>query len=148
MTGKMMLSVLLCGALQWGCALADSQSYSPLNAARTSVNERITGDAGAYTVDVETTNGIVLHEAGQSTADGESFVKAGSYAYPLANGDTFELKYVANEDGFQPESAYLPRAPVFPHHIPQFVLDQIEKAERERALGLPVDDGSWRPWEY
>jgi len=148
MAEKIMLAVLLCGAAVVDVVSADSQRYGPLNAARTSLNQRITGDAGAYTVDVETDNGIVLHEAGQSTADGRSFVKAGSYAYPLAGGDTFELKYVANENGFQPESRFLPVAPVFPHEIPQFVLDQIQKAERERALGLPIDDGSWRPWEY
>ena len=49
------------------------------------------------------------------------------------HGEVFELKFVANENGYQPESSALPVAPEFPHPIPQFVLDQIEKARREDA---------------
>lgn len=40
---------------------------------------------------------------------------------------------MANELGYQPESDLLPVAPAFPHPIPQFVLDQIEKAAEEDA---------------
>ena len=38
---------------------------------------------------------------------------------------------MADEDGYQPQSPFLPVAPEFPHEIPEFVLKQIEKAKRE-----------------
>ena len=51
--------------------------------------------------------------------------------FTLPNGEQFSLKYVADENGFQPESDFLPVAPAFPHPIPDFVLEQIEKARIE-----------------
>ena len=42
------------------------------------------------------------------------------------------MKFVANENGFQPESPFLPVAPDFPHPIPQFVLDQIAFAAQQK----------------
>ena len=55
------------------------------------------------------------------------------YRFTFPSGETFQLKYVADENGFQPESDWLPVAPAFPHPIPDFVLEQIEKAAREDA---------------
>ena len=52
--------------------------------------------------------------------------------FPLPNGEIFTLRFVANENGYQPESPYLPVAPEFPHEIPQFVLDQIAFAEQQK----------------
>ena len=53
------------------------------------------------------------------------------FRFTFPTGETFELKFVADENGFQPESDYLPVAPAFPHPIPDFVLEQIEKARIE-----------------
>ena len=55
------------------------------------------------------------------------------FSYILPNGEEFWLKFVADENGFQPESSHMPVAPEFPHPIPQFVLDQIEFAAEEDA---------------
>ena len=55
------------------------------------------------------------------------------FRFTFPTGETFQLKYVADENGFQPESEWLPVAPAFPHPIPDFVLEQIEKAAREDA---------------
>jgi len=41
------------------------------------------------------------------------------------------MSFVADENGFQPQSDALPVAPAFPHPIPDFVLRQIEKARLE-----------------
>ena len=51
--------------------------------------------------------------------------------FTFPDGQVFDLKFVANENGFQPESPFLPVAPAFPHPIPDFVLEQIERARIE-----------------
>ena len=53
------------------------------------------------------------------------------HSYTAPDGTLVEMKFVADENGFQPESNMLPVAPAFPHEIPQFVLDQIAFAAEE-----------------
>lgn len=55
--------------------------------------------------------------------------------YTAPNGEVVSMKFVADENGFQPESSHLPVAPEFPHPIPDFVLDQIRRAAEEDARG-------------
>lgn len=60
------------------------------------------------------------------------------YSWTSPEGEYIEVRYVADGNGYQPESSALPVAPEFPHELPQFVLDQIDKARREdeaRARG-------------
>lgn len=45
-----------------------------------------------------------------------------------------EVRYVADEGGFQPDSSLIPVAPAFPHPIPLFVQEQIVFAEEQRRL--------------
>lgn len=59
------------------------------------------------------------------------FTTSSSGRFTLPDGQVFQMSYVADENGFQPESDFLPVPPEFPHEIPQFVLDQIEKARLE-----------------
>jgi len=58
----------------------------------------------------------------------------------IVDGEAVPLTFVANENGFQPESSLLPVAPAFPHPIPQFVLDQIAFAAEQRAAGAYDSD--------
>ena len=51
------------------------------------------------------------------------------FRYPLPDGQTFTLSFVADAEGFKPQSDHLPVAP----EIPEFVKQQIEKAEAEDA---------------
>lgn len=53
------------------------------------------------------------------------------HRYTAPDGSLIVVKFVANEFGYQPESDSLPIAPEFPHPIPDFVLQQIAKAEQE-----------------
>merc|ERR1712106_194099 len=82
---------------------------------------------GKHSFDIETENGIRQSESGAPVSNGASG-QQGQVAFTFPNGEDFGLSFVADEGGYQPQSAYLPVAPAFPHPIPQFVLDQIEFA--------------------
>ena len=120
-----------------------SRTYAaPLSARDDSVesiailrDDRINPSAdGEFSAVFETENGISVSEAGTGSGPDGAVETQGEIRFELPNGETFELTYVADgEGGFQPESSFLPVAPAFPHPIPQFVLDQIEKAAREDA---------------
>merc|ERR1719315_177765 len=89
-------------------------------------------EAGRYSVDFETSNGIVRSESGVGSANNGAVEKQGTIAFTHPNGEQFELKFVASANGgYQPESAALPVAPAFPHAIPDFVLEQIRFAQEE-----------------
>merc|ERR1711970_601716 len=92
-------------------------------------DERVQEEDGTYNVDIETGNGIVLSQAGDS--DGE---KQGVISFTHPDGTPFHLTYIADENGFQPQSDALPVAPAFPHPIPDFVLEQIEFARQQREF--------------
>ncbi|XP_042218188.1 cuticle protein AMP1A-like isoform X2 [Homarus americanus] len=94
---------------------------------------RVHEDDGSYNFDIETGNDIVLSQAGTPTGPDGSVVKAGSYSYTAPDGTHIVVKFVADENGYQPQSDVLPVAPAFPHPIPQFVLDQIAFAAAEDA---------------
>ncbi|KAK8740175.1 hypothetical protein OTU49_003080 [Cherax quadricarinatus] len=97
-------------------------------------DDRVHPDAeGLYSFTVETEDGIRRQESG-----GVGGSQQGSVSFTHPDGQVFELKFVADEGGYQPQSSALPVAPVFPHPIPQFVLDQIAfaaKEDAERARG-------------
>ncbi|XP_076035266.1 cuticle protein AM1199-like [Oratosquilla oratoria] len=81
---------------------------------------------GAYSLDMETGDGI--HRTEQGGADGS---QQGKVSFTFPDGQVFDLSFVADADGYKPESSFLPVAPAFPHPIPQFVLDQIEFARQQ-----------------
>ena len=89
--------------------------------------------AGAYSTDTETEDGIKTSASGYGSGPDGAVESQGSVAFTFPDGQEFELSYVADAEGYQPESRWLPVAPAFPHEIPQFVLDQIAKAAREDA---------------
>ncbi|XP_064089142.1 cuticle protein AMP4-like [Macrobrachium nipponense] len=86
---------------------------------------------GAHSSDFQAENGIVFQFSGSQGLTGGSNM-IGSWSYPQADGTLAEVTFVADENGFQPQSSLLPVAPAFPHPIPQFVLDQIEFARLEK----------------
>ncbi|XP_050700860.1 cuticle protein AMP1A-like isoform X2 [Eriocheir sinensis] len=88
---------------------------------------------GNYNLDVETGNGIILAQSGSPGGPEGTVVKAGQYSYTAPDGTPVHVKFIADENGYQPESSLLPVAPEFPHPIPQFVLDQIAFAAEEDA---------------
>nr|CAD7260787.1 unnamed protein product [Timema shepardi] len=49
--------------------------------------------------------------------EGPSSVIQGSYSFVTADGQLFELRYIADENGFQPQASFLPVAPPIPEDI-------------------------------
>ncbi|CAH0558131.1 unnamed protein product [Brassicogethes aeneus] len=61
----------------------------------------------------ETSNGISAQEQGQlnnAGTENESLSVRGSYRYIGIDGQTYEVTYIADENGFQPQGAHLPVA--------------------------------------
>ncbi|XP_066943603.1 cuticle protein AM1159-like [Macrobrachium rosenbergii] len=96
-------------------------------------DDRTHDEFGRFTVDFEAENGIAFSQSGSPDGPEGAVIKAGQYSYTAPDGTFVEVKYVADENGYQPQSPFLPVAPEFPHPIPQFVLDQIAKAAEEDA---------------
>merc|ERR1712198_828528 len=95
-------------------------------------------DDGAHSMNFAVDNGIAFQLSGQEGEDGGAHM-VGSYTY-IVDGEAVPLTFVADENGYQPESSLLPVAPAFPHEIPQFVLDQIAFAEQERLAQAESDE--------
>nr|XP_053639600.1 cuticle protein AM/CP1114-like [Cherax quadricarinatus] len=105
---------------------------SPEKTATILRDDRITEDDGRYNFEVETSNGIVLSQSGSPVAQG-AIGKSGQYSFTSPEGVKVTLKFVADENGYKPESPFLPVAPEFPHPVPDYVLRQIEFAAAEDA---------------
>ncbi|XP_071516026.1 cuticle protein AMP1A-like isoform X2 [Panulirus ornatus] len=110
-------------------------------------DDRVHDEAGTYTYSVETGDGIYLSQSGSEGPEG-TIVKAGEYSYTAPDGTPVHVKFVANENGYQPESDLLPVAPEFPHPIPQFVLDQIAFAAEQRARGDLSEESDEAPSQF
>ncbi|XP_055628820.1 endocuticle structural glycoprotein ABD-5-like [Toxorhynchites rutilus septentrionalis] len=68
---------------------------------------------GGYNLKYETSNGIQQVEQAQlKKFDDEvsALVVRGSYSYVGDDGQTYTVNYIADENGFQPEAAHIPRA--------------------------------------
>ncbi|XP_064093999.1 uncharacterized protein LOC135206588 [Macrobrachium nipponense] len=79
-------------------------------------DERTQSEDGTFKFEFEGDNGIVVSGSGSAT---ERKQTVRSYRREVTR--------------FQPQSDSLPKAPEFPHPIPQFVLDQIAFAAKEDA---------------
>ncbi|XP_053695968.1 endocuticle structural glycoprotein SgAbd-5-like [Sabethes cyaneus] len=66
-----------------------------------------------YNIAYETSNGIAAAEQALLKTFGDdaaAIVVKGNYKYTGADGVVYSVNYVADENGFQPEAAHLPRA--------------------------------------
>ncbi|XP_076032398.1 uncharacterized protein LOC143020127 [Oratosquilla oratoria] len=85
---------------------------------------------GSFRHEVMTGNGIkVMQEIAPSKFGGAAV--QGSYTFTHPDGTVHTLSYVADENGYQPNSDLLPKAPQSLHPIPPHAIAQIEKAKRE-----------------
>merc|ERR1712002_1263733 len=88
-------------------------------------------DDGAHSMSFAVDNGIEFEVSGREGEEGGSNM-VGHFTY-IVDGEAVPLTFVADGNGYQPESSLLPVAPAFPHEIPEWVLEQIAFAEQERA---------------
>ncbi|XP_055532794.1 flexible cuticle protein 12-like [Wyeomyia smithii] len=98
------LLVLLAAAL--AAPLDDSQSAQILK--YDSENIGIDG----YRFEFETSDGTSRSEQAElrnAGTDTESIVVRGSYSYVGPDGTQYVINYVADENGFQPEGAHIPK---------------------------------------
>ncbi|XP_032669919.1 endocuticle structural glycoprotein SgAbd-2-like [Odontomachus brunneus] len=75
---------------------------------------------GLYSYSYSTGNGIQAQEQGQLAkiaADEDALRAQGSFSYVDADGNSFGLNYVADENGFQPKGDHLPTPPPVPAAI-------------------------------
>ncbi|XP_063610603.1 cuticle protein AMP1A-like [Penaeus indicus] len=103
-------------------------------------DDRVHEEDGTFNFDFEAANGIRVSQAGSPDGDEDAVIKTGEYSYTSPDGTPVHVRFVADENGFQPQSDVLPVAPAFPHPIPQFVLDQIAKAAEEDRNRPRSDD--------
>ncbi|XP_054734038.1 larval cuticle protein 65Ab1-like [Anastrepha obliqua] len=79
---------------------------------------KLDSDVGpeSYVYNLETSDGTKKEEAGQLKdvgTDHEAIVVHGSFSWvDEKTGEKFTVNYVADENGFQPQGAHLPVAPV------------------------------------
>ncbi|KAF7266371.1 endocuticle structural glycoprotein SgAbd-4-like [Rhynchophorus ferrugineus] len=74
---------------------------------------------GSYHYSYETENGIAAQEQGvlKSLPEGAGTAAQGSYQYISPEGIPVSVQYVADENGFQPQSDILPTPPPIPSYI-------------------------------
>lgn len=75
---------------------------------------------GSYNYSYETGNGIQVQEDGHLnnvSIDSEALEARGTFSFTDTDGQIYQITYVADENGFQPEGAHLPTAPPVPPQI-------------------------------
>ncbi|KAJ8926140.1 hypothetical protein NQ314_021522 [Rhamnusium bicolor] len=114
-------------------AVAHAASLSPNEPIPIISQDQEVNFDGSYRSSFLTGNGIqaeeqgILKNAGNKDAEAEEV--HGSVSYTAPDGTPIQLSYIANEDGFQPQGAHLPVAPIddnTPPPIPAAILRSLE----------------------
>nr|XP_045621206.1 cuticle protein AM1199-like isoform X1 [Procambarus clarkii] len=93
---------------------------------------------GNFNYAFEADNGIAVDISGTPGAEGQSNMQ-GFYRFTLPDGTIAEVRFIADENGFQPESSLLPT----PHPLPAHALEQVRFAEEQRARGILWDQNGF-----
>ncbi|CAL4224397.1 unnamed protein product, partial [Meganyctiphanes norvegica] len=120
-------------------ALAAAAPRADKPASAELINDDRSQEGASYSTHVEIDNGIVISESADE--DGVQ----GTYVFTAPNGETVEMRLVANENGavFESPSGHLPVAPLpvqAIHPIPEHALEAIEFAAQQRAAGVEWDE--------
>ncbi|XP_064083989.1 cuticle protein AMP4-like [Macrobrachium nipponense] len=97
-------------------------------------DERVDNGDGNFNYAFEADNGISMQVSGTPGSEGQVNME-GVYLLPLADGGFAEIRFIANENGFQPSGDILPT----PHPLPAHAIEQIRIAEQQRAEGITFE---------
>ncbi|KAK8745492.1 hypothetical protein OTU49_000218, partial [Cherax quadricarinatus] len=89
---------------------------------------------GNFNHEFETSNGIYSQNTGTPGSEGQSNMQ-GSFRFTLPDGTIAEVRFIANENGYQPQSDIFPN----PHPLPPHAVEQIRVAEEQRRQGITFD---------
>ncbi|XP_053631872.1 cuticle protein AMP1B-like [Cherax quadricarinatus] len=98
------------------------------------LEERSDSADGNFYYQFETSNGISEQRRGTPGSEGQSNMD-GAFRFRLLDGTIAEVRYVANEYGYQPESDLIPT----PHPLPPHAIEQIRVAEEQRRQSITFD---------
>ncbi|XP_071551773.1 cuticle protein AM1239-like [Panulirus ornatus] len=90
---------------------------------------------GNFNYAFEADNGIAVEASGTPGSQGQSNIQ-GIFRFPLPDGRTAEVRYIADESGFQPQSDLLPTD----HPLPAHAIELIRMTEELRAAGATWDE--------
>ncbi|XP_042222803.1 cuticle protein AM1159-like [Homarus americanus] len=94
---------------------------------------------GNFQYAFEADNGIAVEASGTPGSAGQSNMQ-GSIRFFYPDGTQEDLRFTADEFGYQPQSALLPT----PHPLPAHALEQLRIAEEQRAAGITFDQRGFR----
>ncbi|XP_076038731.1 cuticle protein AM1159-like [Oratosquilla oratoria] len=97
-------------------------------------DERVQEEDGSFNIQFELNNGHAETAIGTVGENGQVNME-GSYQFVDPNGNLIEVRYIANEFGFQPQSDFLPVAPPAPAHVAEL----LRIAEEQRAAGITFE---------
>lgn len=95
---------------------ADEVTQEPIPILR---QEQDINPDGSYSYAYETGNGIAAEEHGnlKKIEENEAIVVQGEYSYTDPEGKLVKVTYISDENGYQPSSDILPKAPEIPPQI-------------------------------
>ncbi|XP_030078544.1 larval cuticle protein 2-like [Drosophila hydei] len=99
--------VLICAVIAMAVALPVSDESKA-----ETISRKDDVRADGFDASVETSNGIAASNSGDEKGNIH-----GSFSWTSPEGEVIEVKYVADENGYQPSSASLPVAPPIPEAI-------------------------------
>ncbi|KAK3857467.1 hypothetical protein Pcinc_036300 [Petrolisthes cinctipes] len=98
------------------------------------LDERSDSGDGNFKYAFETSNGIYKEKTGVPGSAGQSNMR-GSWRFSLPDGTIAEVTFIADENGYQPQSPLIPT----PHPNPPHVEALLRIAEEQRAAGITFD---------
>ncbi|KAK4304190.1 hypothetical protein Pmani_023824 [Petrolisthes manimaculis] len=97
-------------------------------------DERVDSGNGNFNFAIEADNGVAMAVEGSPGVEG-GVSMSGSYRFVLGDGSVAEVTFIADENGFQPQSDLLPT----PHPLPAHVYELLRIAEEQRAQGITFE---------